>query len=124
MTSAAAALLGVGEWLDTIGLSEYKDVFEEEGYDDIAVVSELTEADLDVLRITKRGTRKKLLMKAKALKATIITKGTSCVKPLGGQTKFFKFSQTISFGVYCSKFITWGASCVGVVDLPTSCSNI
>ena len=72
--------LEVGEWLDVIGLGEYKAVFEAEGYDDIAVVAELTADDLNVLNITKPGTRKKLLLKAKALKATL-SKGESPLLP-------------------------------------------
>jgi hypothetical protein len=78
MASAATQheQLEVGEWLDVIGLGEYKAVFEAEGYDDIGVVAELTADDLNVLNITKPGTRKKLLLKAKALKATL-SKGES-----------------------------------------------
>jgi hypothetical protein len=67
----AGTQLEVNEWLEVIGLGEYKKIFEDEGYDDIGVVAELTEEDLNVLRITRPGTRKKLLLKAKALKATL-----------------------------------------------------
>ncbi len=63
--------LTVDEWLEIIGMADYKAVFEEEGYDDLAVVSELTEEDLNILRITKPGTRKKLLLKAKVLRETL-----------------------------------------------------
>ncbi|KAL6073823.1 hypothetical protein QOT17_004519 [Balamuthia mandrillaris] len=58
----------VREWLSVIGLSEYASTFEREGYDDLVVVSELEEEDLDALKITKKGTRKKLLLRAKQLK--------------------------------------------------------
>ncbi len=48
------------------GLDQFTKQFEEEGYD-LEIFSELTTQDLDALKITKLGHRKKLLLKAKQL---------------------------------------------------------
>jgi hypothetical protein len=42
----------VAEWLDSIGLHQYLDNFERQGFDNLRVVQELTPEDLEVHGLT------------------------------------------------------------------------
>ena len=39
----------VNEWLDSIGLGEYKEAFAKEGFDDKLVIPHITEHDLAII---------------------------------------------------------------------------
>ena len=62
----------VARWLSLIGLERYAPVFEEEGYDELFVVAELSEEDMDNLGINDEATRKELLSQAAFLKKAAI----------------------------------------------------
>eukprot|EP01083_Nonionella_stella_P251403 867435_1 len=51
------------EWLTSIGLTEYWQLFVAEGYEDFETVSTLTDQELIGLGIDKGGHRKKLLLR-------------------------------------------------------------
>eukprot|EP00039_Didymoeca_costata_P007874 m.104767 g.104767 ORF g.104767 m.104767 type:complete len:413 (+) comp13856_c0_seq1:184-1422(+) len=55
----------VREWLETLHLEQYADMFAAAGYDDPEAISTLDEGDLDAMRITLPGHRKRLLLNAK-----------------------------------------------------------
>ena len=62
------------EWLDQIGLPQYRAAFEASGYDDWPQLTQLTDADLDSIACHARiavlpGHRKKLLMASRQLAA-------------------------------------------------------
>jgi hypothetical protein len=57
----------VAAWLASIGLSQYGESFEKEGYDDLAVIKDLNESDLDAIGVKLAGHRKKLLLECKKL---------------------------------------------------------
>ena len=58
----------VERWLNQFGLGRYSQVFEEEGFDELFVVAELSEKDLDSLAIKDEATRKLLLQQSATLK--------------------------------------------------------
>lgn len=59
----------VAEWLKSIGMPEYIAGFLDNGFDDLEVLQEdgLTEDDLDLIGVEKKGHRKKLQNKVKKL---------------------------------------------------------
>jgi 2,3-bisphosphoglycerate-dependent phosphoglycerate mutase len=57
----------VTDWLNSFNFSTYTTNFLENGYDSLFVCSHLEESDLDLLRITKPGHRKTILLKSKEL---------------------------------------------------------
>eukprot|EP00698_Gefionella_okellyi_P013674 TRINITY_DN3761_c0_g1_i1.p1 TRINITY_DN3761_c0_g1~~TRINITY_DN3761_c0_g1_i1.p1 ORF type:complete len:953 (-),score=178.77 TRINITY_DN3761_c0_g1_i1:52-2835(-) len=58
----------VNEWLSSIGLSKYQQLFEEQEIDDLQVAGDLTEGDLVSMGISAVGARRKLLTAVAALK--------------------------------------------------------
>eukprot|EP01097_Dermamoeba_algensis_P001761 TRINITY_DN1667_c0_g1_i1.p1 TRINITY_DN1667_c0_g1~~TRINITY_DN1667_c0_g1_i1.p1 ORF type:complete len:561 (+),score=175.14 TRINITY_DN1667_c0_g1_i1:95-1684(+) len=54
-------------WLKGMGLDEYGQIFADYGYDDLGIVAEITEQDLDYMKIVKPGHRKKILLAASKL---------------------------------------------------------
>ena len=49
------------DWLGTLGLSEYTEMFIDNGWDNLMVVHELAEYDLDLMNIKNRVHRAKIL---------------------------------------------------------------
>jgi len=58
----------LGKWLNSMGLKQYLQKFEEAGYDDLTVCADIGKVDLDEIGVTKPGHRKKLLLEASKLK--------------------------------------------------------
>lgn len=59
----------VTNWLNSFNFGSYAEEFIAQGYDSLFVCSHLEEKDLDLLKITKPGHRKTLLLQAKILES-------------------------------------------------------
>ncbi|XP_066521936.1 caskin-2 [Hoplias malabaricus] len=57
----------IGEWLGTIGLSQYQKRLAENGYDSISIVRDITWEDLQEIGINKLGHQKKMMLAVKKL---------------------------------------------------------
>lgn len=57
----------VAAWLEGLKLSEYAPAFANNGYDDLAVIAELTNEELETMGIELPGHRKKILIAARKL---------------------------------------------------------
>ncbi|KAM9462786.1 caskin-2 isoform 3-T3 [Clarias gariepinus] len=57
----------IGEWLGTIGLSQYQKRLAENGYDSINIVRDITWEDLQEIGINKLGHQKKMMLAVKKL---------------------------------------------------------
>ncbi|XP_072522980.1 caskin-2 isoform X1 [Salminus brasiliensis] len=57
----------IGEWLGTIGLSQYQKRLAENGYDSIGIVRDITWEDLQEIGINKLGHQKKMMLAVKKL---------------------------------------------------------
>eukprot|EP00049_Salpingoeca_infusionum_P010677 m.184557 g.184557 ORF g.184557 m.184557 type:complete len:547 (-) comp14716_c1_seq2:28-1668(-) len=62
---------GVQLWLQALGLEQYTKSFVDMGYDDLEVLAHLDAKDLDHLKITLLGHRKKLLLASKRLSSLL-----------------------------------------------------
>lgn len=49
-------------WLESLGLEPLVQVFEKEGFDDVAVIQQLSDTELQDLGISRMGDRKKILL--------------------------------------------------------------
>lgn len=70
MPARSARAQMVTEWLESLHLEQYADLFAAAGYDDPEAIPSLDDADLDTMRITLPGHRKRLLLNAKKYKAS------------------------------------------------------
>uniref|UniRef100_A0AAR2JNX4 CASK interacting protein 2 n=1 Tax=Pygocentrus nattereri TaxID=42514 RepID=A0AAR2JNX4_PYGNA len=57
----------IGEWLGTIGLSQYQKRLAENGYDSVSIVRDITWEDLQEIGINKLGHQKKMMLAVKRL---------------------------------------------------------
>ncbi|XP_058261841.1 caskin-2 isoform X9 [Hemibagrus wyckioides] len=57
----------IGEWLSTIGLSQYQKRLAENGYDSVNIVRDITWEDLQEIGINKLGHQKKMMLAVKKL---------------------------------------------------------
>ncbi|KAI4874857.1 hypothetical protein NFI96_034427 [Prochilodus magdalenae] len=57
----------IGEWLGTIGLSQYQKRLAENGYDSVSIVRDITWEDLQEIGINKLGHQKKMMLAVKKL---------------------------------------------------------
>eukprot|EP00730_Choanoeca_flexa_P018952 TRINITY_DN9242_c0_g1_i1.p1 TRINITY_DN9242_c0_g1~~TRINITY_DN9242_c0_g1_i1.p1 ORF type:complete len:695 (+),score=167.17 TRINITY_DN9242_c0_g1_i1:63-2087(+) len=60
------------QWLKVLNLEQYYEIFIATGYDDLDVLAELTAEDLDHMRVTAIGLRRKLLLAAAQLRNALV----------------------------------------------------
>lgn len=89
----------VNEWLDELKLEKYKEIFENNGFDDIFTVSDLNEDDLNELGIQN----KELLEKCKELKEKI----SEYIIPMDFSS-LNKWLESVELSIYENNFVETG----------------
>eukprot|EP00128_Syssomonas_multiformis_P013501 Colp12_sorted_trinity150504_noHs@33056 len=92
-TEEGKAQQAVQQWLTSHGFGKYAEAFIDAGFDNLVLLSNLTEEDLDMVRVTKPGHRKGLLVEVAKLKEQL-AKPSSSVRGL--QMVRCTFKRTLS----------------------------